>query len=340
MRKERAGAILLALMTAVLAGCGASSSGTEMAADSASSYSGYEANSGSDVDYSQVAENRKLIRNVDMSVETEQFEELVADAEKKAEELGGYVENSSIYNGSETSDYRSRSARLTARIPAEQLDSFLESVSAWGNVTDKSEYTEDVTLQYVDLESHKKALRAEQESLLAMLEKAETIEEIISINQQLTEVRYQIESMESQLRTYDNQIAYSTVNLNIDEVEFYRPYEEKTAWERISSGFLLNLRRVGNGLKNFAIEFVIALPILVTAAAILAVLALVLRALIKAEEKRNIRRRERIEQRKREADDARQTAKGGLRGPGGPSQRGQVHPDEPSDRPEDRNHLQ
>ena len=71
------------------------------------------------------------------------------------------------------------------------------------------------------LQSHKKALLAEQESLLSMMEQAESIEDIIAINEQLTDVRYQIESMESQLRTYDNQVDYSTVNLYIDEVERY-----------------------------------------------------------------------------------------------------------------------
>ena len=62
-------------------------------------------------------------------------------------------------------------------------------------MTRKSESTEDVTLQYVDLQSHKKALLAEQESLLSMMEQAESIEDIIAINEQLTDVRYQIESM-------------------------------------------------------------------------------------------------------------------------------------------------
>lgn len=130
---------------------------------------------------------RKLIRNVDMDVETESFDALLASAQSQAEELGGYIESSSISNSSyASSTSAARSARLTARIPSEKLDGYLAGISKQSNVTRKSESTEDVTLQYVDLQSHKKALLAEQESLLSMMEQAESIEDIIAINEQLT----------------------------------------------------------------------------------------------------------------------------------------------------------
>ena len=92
-----------------------------------------------------------------------------------------------------------------------------------------------------------------------MMEQAESIEDIIAINEQLTDVRYQIESMESQLRTYDNQVDYSTVNLYIDEVERYTPGAAKSAGARIAEGFSANIYRVGSFFKNFAIEFIILL---------------------------------------------------------------------------------
>ena len=142
-------------------------------------------------------------------------------------------------------------------------------------MTRKSESTEDVTLQYVDLQSHKKALLAEQESLLSMMEQAESIEDIIAINEQLTDVRYQIESMESQLRTYDNQVDYSTVNLYIDEVERYTPGAAKSAGARIAEGFSANIYRVGSFFKNFAIEFIILLPILIAIAIVLGIAILI-----------------------------------------------------------------
>jgi uncharacterized protein YhaN len=156
-------------------------------------------------------------------------------------------------------------------MPKDKLDTFLASVSEQTNVVSISENVEDVTLQYVDMESHKKALLTEQERLLELLEKAETVEDIISIEDRLSEVRYQIESMESQLRTYDNKIDYSTVYLSIDEVEQYSPSEGETVGERIRNGFMDSLEGVKDGLAEFAIWLVIKLPYLVVWAVIIAV---------------------------------------------------------------------
>ena len=89
--------------------------------------------------------------------------------------------------------------------------------------------------------------QTEQERLLQLLEQAESIEDIITIEQRLSDVRYQLESMESQLRSYDNQVDYSTVYLYIDEVEVYTPVEEETTWERISAGFMDSLKEYRRG---------------------------------------------------------------------------------------------
>lgn len=314
IRKSALGVFLLTAMAVMsIGGCGSSGSGNEMAADTAASVTaeaaggawdggiyesaaiveeaGYEETDAAETVQDQ---SRKLIKNVDMSVETEEFDQLIYNVEQKVAELGGYVEQSNVYNGSYTSNYRSRSASITARIPAQKLDQFVTDVADQSNVIRKNESVEDVTLQYVDLDSHKKALQAEQESLLAMLEQAESIEDIITINEQLTDVRYRIESMESQLRTYDNKINYSTVYLDVTEVEQYEPYVAKSTSERISEGFMKNLRRVGDGIANFFIEFVIALPLIVTAAVIIGILALLVFAISRASEKSAAKRREKM----------------------------------------------
>ena len=147
----------------------------------------------------------------------------------------------------------------------------MSAVSDQSNVTSKNETVTDVTLQYVDLESHKKALEAEQERLLEMIEQAETVEDMITIESRLSEVRYQLESQESQLRTFDNQIQYSTVYLNIAEVEKYTPVAERTFFEKISDGFTDNLAGVAEDLVNFVIWFISSLPYLVVWGIIIAI---------------------------------------------------------------------
>lgn len=241
-----------------------------------------------------VASGRKLIKTVNISAETEDFDTLVPNLQKQVEALGGYIESISVYDvGSyyvEEQHVKQRCANLTARVPKEKLDGFLAQVGEQTNVTSRSESVEDVTLQYVDLESHKKALLTEQDRLLTLLGQAESVEDIIAIEGRLSEVRYQLESMESQLRTYDNRIDYSTVYLNIDEVRKYSAPQTATAWERIASGFSKSIEDIGFGIRDFAIGFVIDIPYFVFWIVIIVVAVIVFRVIRKLWKKRKAKR--------------------------------------------------
>lgn len=224
--------------------------------------------------------DRKLIKNVNLEVETKEYDAALATLEMQIQELGGYIENMDSYNGSSYSNYRSsRYANLTIRIPQEKLDSFLNAVSDSCNVVRRSDSVEDVTLSYVDMESRRDALKTEHTRLLELLEQAETLEDVLTIEDRLTTVRYQLESMESQLRTMDNQVQYSTVYLNISEVKELTPVEieEETAWQRISEGFMNSLRSIGHGFAELGIWFLIHIPQLIIWAAVIAVIVLLVK---------------------------------------------------------------
>lgn len=231
---------------------------------------------------------RKLIKTVNMNVETQEYETLMTNLENRVKELGGYIQNLDSYNGSNygynfSGSYKSGSTRryanLTIRIPQQKLDDFVGSISDLANVVTRRESVEDVTLQYVDLQSHKESLQVEQKRLLALLERAETLEDIITLENRLTSVRYQIESMESSLRTFDDQVDYSTVQLRVDEVEVYTPVEvkEETAWERMVNGFLESLTDVRDGAVNFGIWFVVHIPYLVIWAIVITAIVMIIK---------------------------------------------------------------
>jgi len=245
---------------------------------------------------------RKLIKTVDMNVETRDFEGLLPLIEQKVAELGGYIENSEVYNGSTYHSYKDlRWASLTIRVPQEKLDGFIQDMEGVSNVTNCSQNVTDVTLTYVDLESHKKALKVEQDRLLELLEIAETVEDIITIESRLSEVRYEIESMEAQLRSYDNKVNYSTVYMYIDEVEVLTPVVEETAGERIVRGFSESVKDVCEGIKEFCIEFIISLPYLVVWGIIITVIIWIIvklsrRSMRKAVEKNEKEREQRQNQ--------------------------------------------
>ena len=240
--------------------------------------------------------DRKLIRTVNMDVETLEFDNLLVFVEENTKQTGGYIEEMNVYNGSRYSYtyrqngyYNDRTASLTLRIPKDKLDGFLTDVAGNSNILRRSEKEVDVTLTYVDLESHKEVLLAEQERLVALMAQAENIEDMITLESRLSEIRYQIESMESRLRTYDNQVEYSTLYLNITEVVEFTEVKpaEKSIWQRMGNGFVDSLRDIGEGLVDGFVEFVVILPYLVLLGTIGFVICFVVRLLIKRAKKRN-----------------------------------------------------
>ena len=196
---------------------------------------------------SSVAANRKLIRRVNLNVETETYDELLSKVEQMIASAGGYIESMDAYT---RYDSTSRNAYLTIRIPANRLDAFTRDVGEVSNVINRSESTQDVTLTYVDMQSRKEALTIEQERLMVLLEKAETLTDLLEIESRLTEVRYELERIESQLRTYDNLVDYATVSLDIREVEVLTDVAEKGFWEKIGDGFLDSVSGLWNGIKT------------------------------------------------------------------------------------------
>ena len=203
---------------------------------------------------------RKLIRTFDMNIETKEFDEVMAGIQSKVQELGGYIEQSSLDGGSAYYSHYNRYSDMTVRVPSDKLDGFVENVKESANVTYISESTEDITLKYVDTESRKIALETERDRLLELLEKAETVEDIITIEGRLSEVRYQLESYASQLRTYDNLVDYSTVHISIREVDRETKVEPKTFWEEVTEEFGDTLYDLGRGFRDFAIWFLGSTP--------------------------------------------------------------------------------
>lgn len=234
-----------------------------------------------------VSTNRKLIRTVSLSLETEEYDVLLNGISERIAACGGYVESLSA-DTRYSSD--SRYASMTVRVPAQRLDEFVNSVSGISNVVQRSENTEDVTLSYVDMESRTNALRTEQERLISLLEEAENLTEILEIEDRLTDVRYELEYMESQLRTYDNLVEYATVTLSINEVRKLTPTEEKGFWEKIGDGFKESLSDIWEGLKNLFSYVIIAIPYLVVIAVIVGVILLIIFLCVKKSRKKAAKR--------------------------------------------------
>ena len=289
MKQKKWIALLLVLvMTAsVLAGCGASSVAKDTAMQEAASPMDAPlknsaggvmmSTSGATADTIRQESGQKLIRRVNIDAETEDLEALLGELTKQISALDGYIENQELYNGSSYASYRSRSANLTIRIPADKLDAFIGQVKDVSNVVSYNESQEDVTLTYVSTESRIKALETEQARLLELLGQAQNMSDLLEIEARLTDVRYELENVTSQLLVLANKVDYATVRLYISQVKEYTEVEEQTVWQRIATGFKSNLKDLGEGLVDFFVWVLTYSPPLILTAAVLAVAVIVLR---------------------------------------------------------------
>lgn len=230
-----------------------------------------------------VTTNRKLIKTVRMTVETVNFMEMIDSVEKKVTEFGGYISDAYTYNGSNYGNGKvNRYAEITLRIPENCLDDFVEKVGDSCNVVEKTTTTEDVTLDYVDTQGKKNMYLAEEKSLLALLEQAERLEDITFLTTRLSEVRYNIENMESTLRTYDNLVDYATVHLSIDEVTVLTEIEEveKGFWQNLGERFMNSLENIGLFFIGLFETIVIASPYFILLALIIGMFILAIKIFI------------------------------------------------------------
>jgi len=265
MKKILALTLTLLLTACLLFGCGAAANDTAAmengAADYVSDSLTQESATGATKGDSGAPQNQKLIRTININAETEDLDPLLAQIDARIAELEGYIEEREVYNGSAYADSRYRRATLTIRIPADQLDSFVDQVSESSNITSTNETTENITLSYIATQSRITALETEQTRLLELLAQAENMEDLLKIESRLTEVRTELEEVTSQLRLYDNLVDYGTIHLTISEVREYTVVEEpETAWERIGSGFVKSLKNLGNILSELFIFLIVSLP--------------------------------------------------------------------------------
>jgi hypothetical protein len=213
---------------------------------------------------------RKIIKTVNISGETKSFDDAIDLVDKNTDLYGGYIEKSGETGRSYSTGgyYTSRCATYRIRIPAENLDAFLAQLGDTINIVDNQSTVDDVSSKYYDIVSRLETLEAERTALTNMYASADTVEYMLQIQKRLYDVIEEIESYKTTLKYYDNQVAYSTVNLLIEEVIEYteKVPEPATFGERISRAFRESWKGFAEACKNFAVGFVYALPTLLVLA--------------------------------------------------------------------------
>lgn len=232
-----------------------------------------EAGSGSLYD---PGDSRKLILSADVSLETEDYDGSVAAINAQIVACGAYIENS---NASGASSSRSRSLNMVIRVPAANFDAFMAQKDSFGVVQYSNVWQDDVTFNYMDMQTRLETLNTKRERLLALLNEAKKMEDIIALESALSETIYEIESYTSNLNRLDNQISYCTVTLYLREVYKATVVQEtpKTLGQRISQKFESTVAGLSDFGEDLLVFIIGASPVLLILAAIIVVIVLIIR---------------------------------------------------------------
>lgn len=255
--------------------------------------------------------SEKIIYSADATLETTEFDYSIEEIRALVKELGGFMESSSISGNNYYSISRGntggRYASFLIRVPSDKFSVLTGSLSEFGNVPYCNTYMQNVTMEYYDVQSRLEAYKTQETRLLEMLAAAKSVEDMLAIQQQLTDVQYEIDSLSGRLRYYDHQVTYSTVSLDVTEVREYTPEPTITLtyWERMTRGFSESLKDVGEFFQDLFLWFVTSLPWLVPlAAAVVLIVWLIRRSVKKSPEraaKRAAKRAARAEKRAQKA---------------------------------------
>ena len=278
MRKRIIGLILI--FSIIMVGCtsktsenlSSASQALEMAqSDSSVSTEMYDMDSGATEESSVNGEKllepeRKIIKSSQLSLETAKFNDVINSLEDMVKSYGGYIASSSIDAEGINNNYQClRFASYKINVPSDKLDDFLDESSKLATVRNKSTSAEDITAQYYDNESRLKSLQIQEERYLEILKTATEVKDIIEIENALTDVRYEIETLTTCLNKISNLVDMATVNINIQEVsqETVAQSVPKTLGEQISSSFVNSLKKIKEFSINTVIFIIAAIPYLI-----------------------------------------------------------------------------
>ncbi len=213
-------------------------------------------------------EGRKLIRSANLVVETLDFGRTIDGIMAKTNMMQGYVEGSNIHGipkyGNKKSDAK-RWADLEIRIPSKNFERFMDAIGDVGHIINKETFSEDVTAQYFDTEARLKSLKIQEERLLTLLSKAEKLQDIIEIERELSQVRYEIENYTGTLKKWDALIDYSSVYISVYEVETLETQADASFAERVSVGFVRSINNLSKFFKDMFAIIIIGSPYILLA---------------------------------------------------------------------------
>jgi hypothetical protein len=227
----------------------------------------------------QAQDSRVIIYTGNMALVVDDTRQAVEAITSLANEHGGYVSGSNIYQVGEVPR-----GNITIRIPAENYQATLEQLRALAvRVDSENTNTQDVTEEFTDLEARKTNLEFTEAALQELLEERQQVgrtSDILEVYRELTNIRGQIEQIEGRLRYLANQSALSTISIELIPDVLSQPVSV-AGWEPqgVAKTALQSLITALQGIANLLIWLgIFVLPLLIVLAIPLVIVFFIIRS--------------------------------------------------------------
>jgi hypothetical protein len=202
---------------------------------------------------------RLVIKTADLSLQVDSARDAEAALRALVGQLGGYVVKVETSGTDET-----MSARVTFRVPADRFDQALTGVQGLAKkVLARTVGGDDVTEEFVDLEARLKSLEASRDRMQVLLDRANTVEDALKVNQALSDLQSQIEQIKGRRQYLQQSAALSTISVSLSPVPAIAPIVAEEGWQPLSVArdALRGLVSFGQDLATLAIVLLVWAPV-------------------------------------------------------------------------------
>ncbi|HYE12177.1 MAG TPA: DUF4349 domain-containing protein [Patescibacteria group bacterium] len=220
-------------------------------------------------------QERKIIKNGNVSLKVTDVQTRIEEITTLAEQSGGYVESSYVDNIVQPSMEAAEDAKIavekttmianmTIKVPAEKFAGTFQSIIGMGKLVNQNSNSNDVTVQYRDIEARVANLKVQEKHLQEIMTKATTVEDTLKVEVELNRVRTEIDIMTGNLRNWDQLVEYSTIYINMTEVKEaeLEKVDVPGVWQNAQQGFINTINNIRYGIERLFVFLVSALPYL------------------------------------------------------------------------------
>ncbi len=217
--------------------------------------------------------DRMIIKSayLELEIKVGEFENTLFRLTSLAEQSGGFVSSTRSYSNPEGN---LTSGNIMIRIPEGKYNLAIDKIKEMGSVRNISISGQDVTQEYVDLESRLKNMKAQEEILLELMKQSKNVADSIEVQRELSYVQGEIEVIKGRMNYLGNMVSFSSIEVYLYEPEAIAPTSNWGFVEAVKSGIRLAVR-VFNGIITF---FIVISPVVILIAIILVIIWLALRA--------------------------------------------------------------